>query len=316
MNQTRSLSELNRIELDQKIKSLVKQERALLSDILSTIKEIDRQKIYLEMGYPSLFAYLVEGVGYSEGSAQRRIDGARLLAEAPEIADKIQGGEIKLSQISMVQKASREIFRQTASRVTVAEKIEVLKLVGSKNHCETQSAIADYFQVRPKYENSFKIQCDGSVRFEITLSKELHERLKQAQALVSHAVPSGDITEFLDYVAGRIIKQKTSVRGPGDSGVALSYKADGGPKHFSLSVKKNTLGDQKCCQYTDPITHKKCNSNWFLQVDHRHPRWAGGTGAPENAQILCGMHNRLKYRRECGVSLAPGRSEDEGFRVR
>lgn len=310
MNQARSLSEVNRIELDQRIKSLAKQERELLSEILSTIKEIDRLKMYLEMGYPSLFAYLVEGVGYSEGSAQRRIDGARLLAEAPEIAEKIQSGEIKLSQISMVQKTSREIFRQTASRVTIAEKIEVLNMVERKCHSETQSAIAAFFQVKPKCESGIKIQSDGSVRLELTISKEVHENLKQAQALISHAVPSGDFGEFLDYVANRIIKQKTSPGTSGDTGgtrAQLEGRAQLEAKaraQFNSSVKRTTLADQKCCQYIDPNTGKRCSSNWFLQVDHRHPRWAGGIGAPENAQILCGMHNRLKYRRESGISLA------------
>lgn len=105
------LKKLNESELDQRIKTLSQKERELLHEILLTIKEIDSRKTYLELGFGSLFDYLVQGVGYSEGSAQRRIDAARLLREIPEIADQIQSGELKLNQISMIQKAAREIYK-------------------------------------------------------------------------------------------------------------------------------------------------------------------------------------------------------------
>ncbi|MBL7687874.1 MAG: hypothetical protein JNJ49_07545, partial [Bdellovibrionaceae bacterium] len=65
-------------ELDICLRRLVVKERTLLADIIALLKEIDRRQVYLELGFPSLFEYLVNGVGYSEGAAQRRIDAARL----------------------------------------------------------------------------------------------------------------------------------------------------------------------------------------------------------------------------------------------
>lgn len=304
MNQTEALGELNRTELDHKMKSLVRQERELLHEILLTIKEIDRRRIYLEIGYPSLFSYLVEGIGYSEGSAQRRIDGARLLAEVPELAARIQAGELKLSQIAMVQKAAREIFKQTATKVVTAQKAELLNQVLSKGHRETQATVAAYFDIVPTHDSSMKVQADEGVRLEITLSKELYEKIKQAQALVSHSVPKSDITAFLDYVADRIIKQKTSARVSGNTGAVVEKQVGLPSSHFRPSVKKAILGLQKCCQYVDPMTGKRCSSTWYLQIDHRQSKWAGGDGSIENAQVLCGMHNRFKYRKECGVRAA------------
>lgn len=91
---TMNLKSLNRIELDLRIKTLAAQERELLHEIILTIKEIDQRRMYLDLGYPSLFAYLVESVGYSAGSAQRRIDAARLLKEVPELGERIQAGKI------------------------------------------------------------------------------------------------------------------------------------------------------------------------------------------------------------------------------
>lgn len=57
--------------------------------------------------------------------------------------------------------------------------------------------------------------------------------------------------------------------------------------NFSNSTKKVILNKQKCCQYIDPITKKQCQSTWFLQVDHKQSRWAGGGSKINNAQVLC-----------------------------
>ena len=41
-----------------------------------------------------------------------------------------------------------------------------------------------------------------------------------------------------------------------------------------------------------------CGSKFQLQIDHKKPRWQGGENASENLQILCRVHNVLKYKRE------------------
>ncbi|WP_413581138.1 DUF222 domain-containing protein [Bdellovibrio sp. HCB288] len=126
-----NLKTLDQSELDLRIKSLAQKEREVLHEVLETLKEIDARKSYLDFGFSSLFEYLVQGVGYSEGSAQRRIDAARLLRELPEVAAKIQTGEINLSQISLVQKAAREVVRTRAQPVQAEQKMEVLERLNS-----------------------------------------------------------------------------------------------------------------------------------------------------------------------------------------
>ena len=139
-----NLKSFSQAELDQRIKTLAQKERDFLHEVLLTIKEIDSRKTFLELGFGSLFDYLVQGVGYSEGSAQRRIDAARLLKEIPEMAEKIQSGEIKLNQISLVQKAAREVSKTQAIKVTAKEKADLLNKLSSKNHFESQKEVASF----------------------------------------------------------------------------------------------------------------------------------------------------------------------------
>lgn len=303
------LRQMNRAELDLHLKNLVKKERDILHEILETIREIDSRRMYLEIGYSSLFDYLTQAVGYSNASAQRRVDAARLLAEIPQLSEKIQSGEIRLNQISMVQKAARDVAKQANKKVTTEEKIALLESIVNQSVQETQKEIATFFDIPVEQFTKQKIQADESVRFELTLSKEIFEKLQRAQALVSGAVPEKDLVRFIEFVSDKIIQQKTSSRNESRE-KAVSKKGDQTrvaipAKSFSIpSWKKIAHGKQNCCQYKDPITGKVCNSKWFLQVDHKQPQWAFGSNESQNLQILCGGHNRLKYRKEVGISLS------------
>lgn len=282
-------------ELDQRMKTLAQKERDLLYDVLLTIKEIDTRKTYLELGFTSLFEYLVQGIGYSEGSAQRRIDAARLLKEIPEMAEKIQSGEIKLNQISLLQKAAREVFKTQSLKVSAQDKIELLNNLSSKSHSESQKEIASFFDLPVIEDSRQKVQANESVRIEFTLSKEAFEKLKQAQEHLSHAVSTADLAAFLEHVCDKIIKQKTSTK-PSTATVAV--------ESLSTSTKKKVLKAQVCCQHKSPITGRVCSAKWFRQVDHKQSKWADGSNDIENLQTLCAQHNNLKYRKETGIALS------------
>lgn len=297
-----NLKKLNKLELDLRIKSLAAQERALLYDILLTIKEIDQRRLYLELGFANLFAYLVEGVGYSAGSAQRRIDAARLLSEVPSLGEKIQSGEVKLHQVSLIQKAAREVFKTTHKNVTPEEKAEILESIANKNFEVSQKEVACYFDIPVVEMTTKSVQADDSVRVSLTLSKELAAKVQKAQELLSHSLESNDLVAYLEYLTDKVIKQKTSVR-TATVAVGSDQRKTNVSAGFSARTKKVILKQQQFCQHKDPQSGKECGSRWFLQIDHKQSRWAGGGNILQNAQVLCAQHNNLKYRKEAGIRL-------------
>ncbi len=303
-----SLKFLNKAELDLRMKTLAQRERDLLHEVLLTIKEIDSRKTYLELGFGSLFDYLVKGVGYSEGSAQRRIDAARLIREIPAVAEKIQNGELKLNQISLVQKAAREVFKNQSVKVTADQKLQVFEDLCGKSHSESQLQVAAFFELPVLKSAHQKIQADESVRVEFTLSKEAFEKIKHAQELLSHSVTTQDLGQFLEYLSEKVIRQKTGLRADtrnqseNANATATTTTATVAVKKTpSLKVVKQLRNRQQCCQYIDPDTGRRCESKWFSQVDHKQSRWAGGGHQVENLQILCAGHNKLRYRKEAGL---------------
>ncbi|MEK2688311.1 HNH endonuclease [Bdellovibrio sp. GT3] len=314
-----NLKTLSLNELDQRIKVLAQKEREILHEVLQAIKEVDSRRSYLNQGFGSLFEYLVRGVGYSEGSAQRRIDAARLIRELPQLADKIQAGEIKLSQISVVQKAVREVAKSKPDiRVSTMEKAELIESLISKSHAQTQHMMAEFFELPVLNSQSLKVQADESVRVEMTLTKEAFDKIKRAQELLSHSLPNQDMGLFLEFLAGKVIKQKTGsseIYGPGKSQLSAKkaksiFETAGGATKFSnkriallAKDKKRVLSTQSGCQFVDPVTGHKCQSKWKVQIDHKQSLWAGGGNDVMNLQQLCAGHNKLKYRNEAGIRL-------------
>ena len=173
-----NLQTLSNEELTNNLKSLISKEREILSQILEHILEIDRRKFYLKMAYSSLFDYLTKHLGYSAGSAQRRIDAARLMKDVPELSEKLESGSLNLSQVSLVQKAIRQ------KKVQVSNKKEILESLEHKSFFVSQSIVAQALNIEIKEQTKITSQKDESVRFEVTLTKSQWEKLQKMKSLL------------------------------------------------------------------------------------------------------------------------------------
>src|ERR1700722_5471129 len=103
----KNISLLEKSELLHRTQELVERERMTTMELIECLREIDRRLLFLEFGYSSLFEFSVRHLGLSEGSAQRRISAMRLVRDIPEAKEKLESGEISLSNASQVQSAFR-----------------------------------------------------------------------------------------------------------------------------------------------------------------------------------------------------------------
>ena len=98
-----NLKKLDDDYLLSQTKTLVQKERKLNIEILQHLQEIESRKLYLERGFSSLFDYAVRELGYSRGSAFRRIKAMKLCQDIPETKSQLESGKLNLSSASQLQ---------------------------------------------------------------------------------------------------------------------------------------------------------------------------------------------------------------------
>jgi hypothetical protein len=272
-----NLLSLKNPELNERLKDLYRKERALLHVVLEHIKEIDRRKLYLEMAYPRLFEYLTQEIGYSNASAQRRIDAARFMQEVPELSQKIHDGKITLSQIGELKKAVQYAEKESGLRLSALRKQDLVAKMESRTQIETQILLAQELDLSALDFEKYKYQKDESVRVELTFSKKQMSKLKTCQEELTHTLlkkgrTPNALTDVIEQLMDYLLRN-------------LSRK-----KSKDLEVQ-----GAKCCQFKDFQTGKLCGSRFALECDHIHPKWDGGGNEDSNLRWLCSAHNKFRY---------------------
>ena len=94
-----SLSHVADPDLLRSLRSLVAQDRATTALLVAHLGEVDARRLYAEAGYPSMFAYCVEVLGFSEDGAYKRIRAARAARQFPAIHGMLAVGRLHLSAV-------------------------------------------------------------------------------------------------------------------------------------------------------------------------------------------------------------------------
>src|SRR6187549_2915493 len=104
-------------ELVAALSALLKRENDLLSDLLAHLAELDGRRLYLVLGFTSMFAYCTEALGLCKSSAYRRIAAARVCRRYPEVFARVAAGEL---QTSVLAALSRYLTPDNAAGVFAA----------------------------------------------------------------------------------------------------------------------------------------------------------------------------------------------------
>jgi 5-methylcytosine-specific restriction endonuclease McrA len=97
-----SLRGLSDKDLLARLTGLCGTEREVQLKILIHLIEVDRRRLYLSMGYGSLFEFSTGYLKYSNSAAGRRIRAARCIGRFPRVADMFRTGELNLTAIAMI----------------------------------------------------------------------------------------------------------------------------------------------------------------------------------------------------------------------
>jgi hypothetical protein len=288
----------------QVIRELVRargDERRCLARILRLMGEVDRRRLYVELGYASLFEYCTEALGYSEDEAYRRIGVARAGRRYPLIIDMIERGELHLTGAARcAPQLTRDDYREILASVANKSKREIDEILAARS---PQPDVEDSIEAVPAHENRTHIAPIAEDRFAISFtgSRKCRELIEHAKALMSHRNPRpglGAIVEAaLEAYVKQLEKQKFKTT---DRPREPSEHQSEDPRHVPAHVKREVYRrDGRRCSFVS-ADGRRCDCRVFLELDHIVPVARGGKSTVDNLRLRCFRHNQFAARQAFG----------------
>jgi hypothetical protein len=85
--------------LSENLAALLRNEHTALAEFLVAVADFDRRRVWLELGYTSLFVFLHRELRLSKGAAQYRKTAAELVQRVPDIIEPIRDGRLCLTVV-------------------------------------------------------------------------------------------------------------------------------------------------------------------------------------------------------------------------
>src|SRR5882672_10696106 len=225
MNSSFALESLSSADLLSATRELVHKSRGLEAELLLHLSEVDERKLYLECTFPSMFAFCVEELGFSEDAAYARIMVARAARRLPAMVEAVRSGQVHLTGLRMlVPHLTEQNHREVLAEATGRSKRGVEELVARLSpqpavpalirklpelpapatvppplaagepppiaRPPSGAALVRRAVLAPLTEETFKVQ--------FTASRGFRDKLRQAQDLLPHRVPDGDLVAILE----------------------------------------------------------------------------------------------------------------------
>jgi hypothetical protein len=89
----------NARELTARLADLLRREHAAMADFLVALADVDRRRLWLELGHSSLFYFLHRELGLSKGAAHYRKTAAELVQRFPEVVDPLRDGRLCVTSV-------------------------------------------------------------------------------------------------------------------------------------------------------------------------------------------------------------------------
>jgi hypothetical protein len=317
-------------ELIDQVTALVRQERRATAQLVAALAELDRRRLYLPQGCPSLFAYCTRVLHLAEHAAYNRIEAARAASRFPVILDRLNDGSLTLAAIRLLapiltsenhlrlleaarHKSKREVELLVAAENPQPDAATVVRRLPARAIAPPVSAAIR--QPNKAHEPSGTIEDSGAstraasqpqrqatgtpltperYKIQFTAPREFHDKFRRAQALLRHVVPNGDaatiLERALDLLLADVEKRKLAMTARARTAPAVRP----GSRHVPAAVKREVWKrDGGRCAFVG--TGGRCAEEAFLEFHHVLPFAEGGPATTGNIQLRCRAHNAYEY---------------------
>lgn len=294
----REIKDLSNSELLQALAHLKGQEDRLIVALLEHISEVERRRLFLQLGYTSMFGYLTKRIGYSEGEAYRKIEAARLLKSNPEIRTSLENGSLTLTTMTDVSIAIRAQEKTTGIKLEKSEKLKILANVSGKSRSEAQKTLSTVLpNATTKFEEKKRERIDGSLEITVLLLPDQRRRLDNAKDILAHKGPLRSTADVIDHLSNFFLRQRKMTR-DFDIDIETLHQEKSmpgkNPRAISVNLRRAVFQrDAGKCQFKLE-RGKICGSTYQVELDHIVPVSKGGRSTYVNLRCLCRVHNQWK----------------------
>jgi len=340
--QSYSLTHVSDAALLRDLASLIASDRLTTAEILAHIAEVDARRLYAPAGYSSMHGYCVGELRLSEDAAFKRIQAARAARAFPELLAALADGRLHLIGVCLLAphlnpsnskdliegasgKRRVEIEEWLALRTAKTARPEPIgfsdcELATSQVAASRPSAGPGMVQVATSQVGvpsaqvaTSQVESPRSRKSEALWVRAQLSRVKlrYAQALLSHAIPSGDVDQVLDRALDALIRQLEKRK----------IGATARPRHGRPSVRRRHIPaeirrtvwerDGGQCTFVG-ANGTRCDGRRFLEFDHIEPVARGGEGTVENIRLRCRTHNQYEAERAFGAGFMEHKRREHG----
>src|SRR5256714_3140879 len=252
MNSRIVVESLSASDLRTGTHELVRRSHGVEAQLLVYLGEIEERKVYRDWSFSSMFAFCVCELGFSEDVACNRIAIARAARSMPVILDVLRSGKVHLAGLRLLAphlttenqddvlaeaagKSKREIevlvarlapkppvptiVRKLPDRSTSVPESPTLSFDSTVAAVLPESSAASAFvppipSEPPRDQRRARIAplAEDIFKFQFTASRACHEKFRQAQELLRHRVPNGDVAAIfekaLDLLLEKVKKER------------------------------------------------------------------------------------------------------------
>jgi 5-methylcytosine-specific restriction endonuclease McrA len=329
-----SLTHLGNRALLRRLAFIVSRDRRITAELLALLAEVDSRRLHVELGYPSMHAFCVGELHFSDDAAYKRIQAARAARRFSQLFAAVSEGRLHLTAVrllaphltpdnvdDLIAEATHQramaIEAMLARRFPSSEpslppaRVRVLptsapprpRAAAKPGETPLFEPPAGQLELAPGQVGALtqetNAQPEEHFLLQVAIGKSTHDKLRYAQALLSHSIASGDIAAVLDRALEALIHQcekRKFARTPRPRAARPAVRR----RAIPASVRREVWArDGGRCTFVGSNGHR-CATRRRLEYDHVVPVAHGGEATAERMRLRCRAHNQLEAERTFG----------------
>ena len=323
-NTPATFGDLTDCEVLARVHDAVRNECAATAHLIALLMELDARRLYLGEGCSSLFTYCTQVLHLSEHAAYNRIETARAARKFPVILELVESAQVTLTTVRLLaphltdanhrdvleraqHKSKREVellvatlsprpdVASTVRKLPAPPILETTPAPAPETLTSVAAAVFDSppaalpalrpAEITPLAPERYKVQ--------FTVSRETHDKFRQAQDLLRHAVPNGDPATIFERALDLLIEQLERKRIGKTAHPRAGRGSKPGARYIPSAVRRAVwTRDNGRCAFKGP--HGRCTETGFLEYHHVVPLASNGETSPSNLELRCRAHNQYE----------------------